>query len=89
MSDAALRHIPSGDLCSSGSKGVRLQPHLAVIAEASGTVIETPPDVVQRFTLEDNQVYFVQFPNPRHVVTAGGLVSVVIDRVRLEHIPVQ
>jgi hypothetical protein len=62
------------------------QPRLAVIAEDSGTVIQAPADTKQSFTLEDGQVYFVQFPNAGHAVETGSPVSLVIGGVRLEHL---
>ena len=65
------------------------KPRLAVVAEADGTMIQAPDDVVQHFELETDQVYFVQFPNPQHVVESGGYISLILDQVRVEHVLVQ
>ena len=64
------------------------QLRLAIVA-ADGTAIETPSGTRQSFDLQRDMVYFVQFPNPGHVVYAGDPVSLILGDVRVEGVVAQ
>ena len=62
-------------------------PALAV--ESNGKVLRAPEGMAHKLTLLDGGSYFMLYANAASALQQGTKVSVLIDKVRLEHLTVQ
>ncbi|MEZ4656119.1 MAG: hypothetical protein R2911_00950 [Caldilineaceae bacterium] len=60
-----------------------------LIAEDSGTLINTASTMSKTHDLHAGQIYFILYHNDGGAIKAGATVSVVIGDLRLEHVAVQ
>lgn len=60
-----------------------------LIVEADGTEISNSEVMSMKQMPEVNSVQFVLFANPRGVLKPGMLVTIVVNQLKIEHVPVQ
>ena len=65
------------------------QLRLGIVAQESDTLIEAPADTRQSFDLQQDMVYFVQFPNTGHAIDVGSRVSLIMGDVRVDDLVAQ
>ena len=60
-----------------------------MVVEKSGTVLHPPSGMAHKLVLLNGASYFMLFTNVADAVHSGDLVSIAVDQVRIEHIPVK
>lgn len=60
-----------------------------IVVEKNGTVLHPPSGMAHKLVLLNGASYFMLFTNVNDAVHEGDLVSIAVQQVRLEHVPVQ
>lgn len=60
-----------------------------ILVERSGAVLHPPSGMAHKLVLLNGASYFMLFTNVGDAVQEGDLLSIVVDQVRIEHIPAQ